>query len=298
MRHETQDALIRLIDRFSKVDGINETPLPGVHAIRLYAPEASLPSVYEASLCVIVQGRKEVLLSEDSLTYGPSQFLAVSVDLPVIGRVTEASSDAPYLCLQIALNQARLSEMLGQIGAEAARTGTPGRGICVGTLDDQLADCVLRLARLMDSPRDIAVLAPIITSELHYRLLTHPVGPDVAQLVIQDSALARIAAVLRRIRAEYQKPIRVEQLARQAGMSLSSFHAHFKAVTDMSPLQFQKRLRLMEARRLMIGASHDAAGAAFEVGYESASQFSREYSRLFGNPPGRDVAQLMQRAQA
>ncbi len=285
--------LSALIDEFSDGDGIHGTAIAGVNCISFSAPNARLPSVYTPCLCVIVQGKKRVLLEDEAYDYQPSEYLAVSVDLPVIGEVTEASRSKPYLCLQIGLDQHQLAELLVQARLPVDRRASARRGIFVGNMDGTLSDPVLRLARLLKAPQDIALLAPMIKREIYYRLLNGEHGTMIAQLAQSGSHMQRIATAIRQLKSNYDKPIKVEALADQIGMSVSSFHAHFKAVTAMSPLQYQKRLRLMEARQIMLAEMQDAASTAYRVGYESPSQFSREYARLFGNPPGRDIQRLM-----
>jgi len=239
----------------------------------------------------VAQGRKQVMLGREIYRYGPFEYLAVSVDLPTIGTVTEAAADRPYLCLKIDIDLKQLSELV--LSTERAFSES-AQGLFVGRLDEQTKESVLRLARLLDAPDDIPVLAPMMMREVCYRVLRSSYGNAVAQIVLKGSNLQRIASAIRRIRSDLSRPIKVKELAEIAGMSLSSFHAHFKSVTAMSPLQFQKHLRLMEARRIMLSAGADAANAAYRVGYESPSQFSREYARMFGNPPARDISLLRQ----
>jgi AraC-like DNA-binding protein len=285
--------LATIVERFSRAgEGAQPTAIPGVNCIRFSELNARLPSVYTPCVCFIVQGRKRVLLDTETYDYRPSQFLAVSVDLPVIGEVTEGSVDKPYLCLQVELDQVQLAELLIQANAVTAQQGTTPRGMFVGKVDPALGDCALRLARLLEAPQDIPLLAPMIKRELYYRLLTGAHAATIMQLARAGSSMQRIAMALRELKSNFAKPVRIEDLATRIGMSVSSFHAHFKAVTAMSPLQYQKRLRLMEARQIMLAEQRDAASTAYLVGYESPSQFSREYARVFGNPPGRDIQQL------
>lgn len=291
-------SLAALIDKFSNGEGIHDTAIAGMRCIRLTEVQSSLPSVYNPSVCFIAQGRKDVLLEDEIYSYVPSQFLAVSVDLPVIGVVTEARADAPYLCLQVDLDQTLLAELMAQAQLSAQEPAALQRGIFVGTVDAALEDCVLRLARLLETPHDIALLAPMIKRELHYRLLSGPHGAAIAQQARVGSRLQRVSQAIQRLRQDFTKPVKVEDMAAWAGMSVSAFHAHFKNVTAMSPLQYQKRLRLMEARRIMLTEMADAASTAYRVGYESATQFSREYARLFGSPPKRDMDALRAQAQA
>jgi len=255
------------------------------------APSARMPVVYSAPLCLVVQGEKEVMLEDESYRYAASEFLVVSVDLPATGHVTVATPEQPHLCLQVDLDPRQLSDLI----TETVRTEVDGapteRALFIGSTDDQLTDALLRLARLLDTPRDIALLAPMVIREIYYRLLNGPYGRRIAQIAIHSTNMRRIAHVIGMLKSRFTEPIRVEDLAEMAHMSPSSFHFHFKEVTAMSPLQYQKRLRLLEARRLLLEGT-DAASAAYRVGYESSSQFSREYSRMFGAPPIRDVTNL------
>ncbi len=283
-------ALASLIDRYSNGDGIHETAVPGMRCLRFSAVRMSMPTVYNPSICVIVQGAKEVLLEDEIYRYTPSQFLAISVDVPVFGHVTEATAANPYLCLQLDIDPHQLSELISQM--EIAADPLPNRGLFVGALDAPLLESVLRLARLLDTPHDIPMLAPMALREIYYRLLKGEHGRRIAQIGVAGSNMHRIARVLQLLKQDFARALRIEELAEIANMSASSFHQHFKAVTAMSPLQYQKRLRLMEARRILLAEETDASAAAYRVGYESPSQFSREYSRMFGAPPMRDVTLL------
>ena len=281
-----------LVGKFSSGEGIHPTAIPGLHCIRLSAPHYRLPSVYQPSICVIVQGTKQVLLENEIFRYAPPQFLAVSVDLPLMGQVIEASDAAPYLCLAIDIDTHQIADLIAQSDDAAWARGETSRGVFVGELDAATQEAVLRYARLLETPRDIPVLAPLVLRELHYRLLRGPYGAAIAQTAIAGSHTHRIGQVIRRIKTQLAESIRVEELASMANMSPSSFHQQFKAVTAMSPLQYQKRLRLTEARQILLAENADAASAAYRVGYQSVSQFSREYARMFGAPPIRDVQTL------
>lgn len=282
--------LAALTQRYSSGDGIFDTAIHGLRCIKLSAPSMQLPAVYEPSICVIVQGRKQVLLAEEIYHYAPPQFLAVSVDLPLLGEVLEASEQQPYLCLQIEIDARQIGELIAQAtGTQRPRNDT-ARGLFVGKLDAATQDAILRLTRLLDAPKDIPVLAPLLLREIHYRLLSGDYGPAIAQVAVAGSNMHTIGQIIRRMKTNLAAPIRVEELAEMANMSQSSFHEHFKAVTAMSPLQYMKRLRLTEARQILLSGKADAASTAYRVGYESASQFSREYARMFGAPPMRDIA--------
>ena len=287
-----QRELGALIGKYSSGEGIHATAVEAVHCIRLSAPDTQLPTVYRPSICVIVQGAKQVLLGEEIYRYAPPQFLAASVDLPLVGQVIEASHDLPYLCLAIDIDARLIADLVAPAGVGIGSRGETSRGVFVGEVDGGMQETVLRLARLLETPRDIPVLAPLMLREFHFRLLSSPYGATIAQMAITGSHTHRIGQVIHRLKTQLAEPIRVEELASMANMSRSSFHQQFKAVTAMSPVQYQKRLRLTEARHLLLAESVDAASAAYRVGYQSVSQFSREYARMFGAPPIRDVGSL------
>ena len=287
-----------LIAKYSDGDGMHKAAVPGLHCIRLSQPHLQLPHVYQPSICVIVQGAKQVLLEDEIYRYAPPQFLGVSVDLPLLGQVTEASAAKPYLCLAVDIDARQIADLITQSGDAGWSRGETSRGLFVGDLDAALLDATLRLARLLDTPRDIPVLAPLVMREFHYRLLASPYGPAIAQMAIAGSNTHKISQIIRRIKTQLASPIHVEELASMAHMSSSSFHQHFKAVTAMSPVQYQKKLRLTEARHLLLAEKSDAASAAYRVGYQSVSQFSREYARMFGAPPIKDVTKVRSTSSA
>jgi AraC-like DNA-binding protein len=282
--------LAALTEKYSSGDGICATAVSGLRCIKFTAPSMKLPAVYEPSLCVIVQGSKQVLLEDDIYRYAPSQYLAVSVDLPLLGQVLEASEERPYLCLQIEIDPRQIGELIAQSGDTHWTRNDTARGLFVGRLDGAAQEAVLRLARLLETPKDIPMLAPMMLREIHYRLLSGEYGPAIAQIAIAGSSINTIGQIIRRMKTNLAARLRVEELAAMANMSPSSFHEHFKAVTAMSPLQYYKRLRLTEARHILLSGNADAATTAYRVGYESASQFSRDYARMFGAPPMRDIA--------
>ena len=282
--------LAALIEKHSNSDGICATAISELRCIKLSAPSMQLPAVYEPSICVIVQGSKQVLLENEIYQYAPPQFLAVSVDLPLLGEVLEASADRPYLCLQIEIDPRQIGDLVAQTGGTHWTRNDTARGLFVGQLDGAAQEAVLRLARLLETPKDIPVLAPLMLREIYYRLLSGEYGPAIAQIAIAGSNMHTIGQIIRRMKSNLAAPVRVEELAAMANMSQSSFHEHFKSVTAMSPLQYMKRLRLTQARQILLSGSADAASTAYRVGYESASQFSREYARMFGAPPMRDIA--------
>jgi AraC-like DNA-binding protein len=278
-----------LVGKFSSGEGIHPSAVSGLACIKLSEPHMQLPAVYQPCVCVIVQGAKQVLLEEEIYRYASMQFLAVSVDLPLLGQVTEATRDEPYLCLAIDIDARQIADLIAQSGDAGWSRGETSRGLFVGELDAAMLDSALRLARLLDTPRDIPVLAPLAMREFHYRLLSSPYGAAIAQTAIAGSNTHKIGQIIRRIKTKLAEPIRVEELASMANMSPSSFHQHFKAVTAMSPVQYQKKMRLTEARQILLAGKADAQTAAYRVGYQSASQFSREYARMFGKPPMRDA---------
>jgi AraC-like DNA-binding protein len=249
-----------------------------------------VPSVYEPRLCVVIQGAKEVMIGERRLRYDPASYFIGALELPVSACVVRASAEEPYLALSLALDRDGLAGLLSEL-PPGARPDAETTGFDVCPVTPQLLDACLRLLRLLDEPQAIAVLAPLLEREIFYRLLQGPQGEILRQVVRSDSRLSQVRQAVVWIRTHFDQPLRVEALAELAGMSPASFHRHFKAATAMSPLQYQKQLRLQAARKLLIGRQ-DAARAAYAVGYESPSQFSREYARLFGAPPTRDAVRL------
>ena len=288
---EPSSELTQIIAKYSRSDGENETLIPGVTFFRASSVAEPLPSVYEPCLCIITQGSKEVMLNDEVYRYVPSQYLLVGVDLPILNRILHATIEEPYLLMKIAINLQQVSELIARSRMDFSNL-KPERALFVGKLDERMADSALRLARLMDTPQDIPILAEHTLAEIFYYVLKSENGGLFAQAALNGSNTQRIARAIQKIRSEYRTTLSVDELAKTVGMSVSSFHAHFKSVTAMSPLQFQKKLRLIEARNLMASTGSDAASAAYAVGYESASQFSREYARMYGNPPGRDMTLL------
>ena len=288
--------LVAAIERHTPPDGICDTAVPGLLLARQPAPTDPIALVVDPSLCIVAQGAKEVLLAGEVYRYDPAHSLLVSVDLPISARVIEATSARPCLAVRISLDLAVVGDLLADC-PDAPPPGPPARGLDVRPVEPQLLDAVGRLVALLDATRDIAALSPLVLREVTYRVLASPQGARLRQIAAAGAPAQRIARAVRWLKDHFADPLRVESLAREARMSLSGFHQHFKAVTAMSPLQYQKWLRLHEARRLMLGKGLDAAEAAFRVGYESPSQFSREYHRMFGAPPRKDVAALKLDAQ-
>ncbi len=286
--------LAALLERHTdgKGNGVHKTDINKLEFMRESSTSTALQCVYEPILGIVVQGKKEALLGEETYRYGAAQYLVVSVDLPLSGFVIEATPDKPYLGFKLNLDPRQLCDIIAQIRPGTPKKENSVRGLFVSNVDAPLIDCALRLTRLLDTPQDIPILAPMIIREMYYRLLMGEQGEAVRQIATSGSNMQRIAEVIKLLKADFTKPMRIEDLAGQASMSPSSFHHHFKEVTSMSPLQYQKQLRLLEARRLMLAENSDAANAAYQVGYESPSQFSREYSRMFGAPPIKDIERL------
>ncbi|MGQ4274782.1 AraC family transcriptional regulator [Terrihabitans sp. B22-R8] len=282
--------LAQLILRHGPAEGLAGNAVPRLSLIRADQPSTPVPAVYEASLCLIAQGSKRVSLGDHSVVYDASSYLLVSVDLPLVGHVREASPDAPYLCCKIDLDFSTLADLLVAEPRGAPIGDLPVLAVYPG--DPDLIDAACRLVRLLDRPESIPVLAPLIEREIFYRLLTGPHGPVLRSMASADSHLNQVSRAIATIRNGFNTQLRIEEIAASAGMSSSSLHAHFKAITRMTPLEYQKQLRLQEARRLMLADGTSAGAAGFAVGYDSPSQFSREYRRLFGAPPREDVARL------
>ncbi|AWV33739.1 AraC family transcriptional regulator [Paenibacillus odorifer] len=289
---ERKEELARLIEHHSSQDGVYETAIPSLFVIRNSNVTEPVYRVYKPSLCFIAQGTKEILLAKERFEYGPANYLISSMNLPVIGQIIKASPNAPYLSFKLEFTQSQILKVLNDSEFKLAPKENAKRAMYVGQIELSLLDAILRLVRLLDDPQDIPFLAPIYTDEILYRLLQGPYGVTLAQIALEGSSTYRIREAIEQIIENCDKPLRIEELAETASMSISSFHRHFKEVTAMSPIQFQKHLRLQEARRLLLSESADAADVAFRVGYESASQFSREYSRMFGSPPRADIKRL------
>jgi AraC-like DNA-binding protein len=239
-----------------------------------------------------------VTVGDKTYVYDRSQYLAVSVDLPVIAHVLEASPDEPYLCMTLAVDPRELAALVVETGRQAPRDDHDGRALYVSPLQAPLLDAFLRLVRLLDAPQDVSILAPLILRELHYRLLQSEQFGRLAQMAIGDGRLRRVSGAIAWIKEHYADPLQIETLARLVHMSPSALHSHFKAVAAVSPIQYQKRLRLEEARRRLLAGAASAEAVAYEVGYASASQFSREYVRLFGQPPRRDAERMREAVSA
>ncbi|MEK2024097.1 AraC family transcriptional regulator [Vibrio parahaemolyticus] len=284
--------LAKLIDRWTGNANQYDTPISGLRFSRWTTPTPPTSYTHNPSICLIAQGRKRVLLGEESFIYDANHFLISSIDLPIIANIIEASEEQPYLGLIMELDLTEISQLI--VDSELAFTQSKEAqiGIAVGELSESLLDAFVRLAELLDEGQNIKILAPIIKREIFYRLLMSEQGTRLHQIVTAGSHSHQIAKAIDWLKNNFVKPLSVGDLASYTGMSKSSFYTHFRSMTSMTPLQFQKKLRLSEARRLMLTENLDAMAATFKVGYESPSQFSREYSRLFGAPPSKDIKSL------
>ncbi len=286
-------------------DSITRHGRPGRQAtaiagLTLYcAQHANKPvnTIYRPTLCIVAQGRKQVVLGDRILAYDASKYLVVTVDLPVSGCIVEASPAVPYLGASFDLDPARLADLLLNLPPASSSQERRPAAMAVSALGEELLDPLARLLAMLDRPDDITVMVPLIEREIYYRLLQGEQGALLRQVATAGSHLSQIARAIDWIRENYTEPARIEDLAAHAGMSLSSFHRHFKAITTMSPLQYRTQFRLQEARRLMLVDELKAGTVAFNVGYDNPSQFSREYRRMFGLPPAADAARL-RRAEA
>lgn len=295
LERKRQD-LAALIDRLAVDDGDHETAIAGLNLYRASQPINSKCGLYTSTLTLVAQGGKRVLLAGERYDYDQANYLVTTIDLPVVYSVTEASPERPCLCVVWQLDPSRIAQLL-TADLPPVKVSA-GRGMSISPLSHDMLDAVLRLVRLLDTPADIPMLAPLIERELLYRLIISDQGARLRQIAMAGSQTQQIARAIDWLRQHYSAPLRIQELARTVNMSVSSLHHHFKAITAMSPLQYQKLLRLQEARRLLLTEQCDAASAAHRVGYESPSQFSREYSRFYGAPPLRDVAQIRELASA
>ncbi len=285
-------AVRRHADAHADPDGVAATPIPGLVLMRVFGPTGLTKALYRPVLCLVLQGAKEVTAGAEVHRFAAGRALVVGADIPVSSRVVEASRAAPYLPLALALDLGVMRDVMAELAA-APPPPSSGRdpAILVDDTDAAVADCASRLVRLLDRPAAVPVLRAPIVTEMHYWLLAGRHGAAMRRLALPDGPAARVARAVALLRAGFAGHLPVERLAAAAGMSPSSFHQHFKAVTTLSPLQFQKHLRLLEARRLMLNEGHGATRAASAVGYESASHFTRDYARMFGTAPSRDAGE-------
>lgn len=284
-----KQAIIRYASCHANVDGLATTPVPGLRMMCAFRPSRPMRSIYKPLVCLVLQGAKQLTLGSEDLQFAAGASVIVGVDAPVTGRVVLASPAQPYVALAIELDFAVLRDLMAQLPASALPAAASQGRVWMAESDAATLDCGLRLMRLLDRPEAVPLLHAGMVRELHYWLLSGRHGADLRRLALPDSHAQRIAAAVQMLREGFMRTLPVEQLAAAARMSSSSFHRCFKQVTTLTPLQFQKQLRLVEARRLMLSQGVAASRAAYEVGYESVSQFTREYARMFGAPPRRDV---------
>lgn len=293
--HELERLLGELgsaIARFAVDDGDYPTPFETLTLYRRSAPSGPMHCVYRPGVAVVAQGRKAFTLADEAYVYGRGNYLLVSVDLPVFTQVIEATPEAPLLCAMLELDPVEIGQVMIDARMPRPRSEDTGRGLVVSSVDARLLDAFVRLVRLVERPEDVRVLGPLVVREIVYLLLVGEQGRHLRQMALDNSRTRRVSKAIAALQEHYAEPLPLDELASTVNMSPSGFHHYFKAVTGMTPLQYQKQLRLQEARRLMLSDDVDAATAGFTVGYESPSQFSREYRRLFGEPPVRDITRL------
>ncbi|MDR3334496.1 MAG: AraC family transcriptional regulator [Treponema sp.] len=283
-----KEALLHLMPN----PGSFQTEIKGLTISRFDAPTGVQRCFYTPLVLVVVQGRKHSFWGADEFVYGEKKCVITGVDLPYNGRILDASPDKPYLSIRLTLDQTQLAELLATL--PPIKIDEPvNRGMVVGDVDPAVLDALLRVADLLEQPAQQAVLAPLVIREIHYRLLLGPLGNQLRMIHTQGSQSNQVARVITWLKSNYKKPLNVIELAKQVNMASSTFHRHFRKLTSLSPLQYQKRLRLSEAQRLMLVDRHDAGSAGYAVGYESLTQFNREYKRMFGAPPRQDVQRIL-----
>ena len=289
---ERQQELSARVARLAPFDGAHQTALPCLALNRGSVPTVCMPTVYQPCLGIVVQGRKRAVLNDEVFTYDALNYLVVSVTLPAMGQVLEATPEHPFLSLRLNLDLEEIARLVLELGDRRPSPPAADRGLFVARLDEPLLDAVLRMVKLLDTPEDIDVLAPVVQREIYYRLLRGNLGYRLVDLAQSEGGNHRVVRAIEWLKQNYAVPLRIEELADSVHMSPSALHHRFKSVTAMSPLQYQKHLRLHEARRLMFADGIECAIAGHRVGYESSSQFSREYRRLFGAPPRSEIARL------
>ncbi len=284
-----------ILIRHTPEAGTHVTDIPSLSIVRAEETSEPLITVYKPSICVVAQGAKTAMLADKTYRYDPYSFLITSVDLPIVGRISEASKDAHYLGLKLSFDTDAILDVVRMMDHSAMtdrENHETAAGITVNRMTVSIMDTVVRLLQLLDQPQDIPVLAPLMIRELVYRILQSEHGHVLYPFAVTDSYSSRIAGTIQHMKQHYNEPLEIEQLARDVQLSSSAFHKHFKRITTMSPLQYQKTIRLQEAQRLMLTEAMSAADAAFAVGYESPSQFSREYARLYGKPPMQNIQDM------
>ncbi|SHJ91574.1 transcriptional regulator, AraC family [Malonomonas rubra DSM 5091] len=284
------------VARLTENGELRTSAIPGLSLFRRSEPSEPLTGMYEPSVCLIAQGAKRVQLGEDTYLYDASHYLFAGVHLPVVAQVIDASHEKPYLGLKLTFDYRDICQLMADSQLPPPQTKQTDRGMATGKLTVSLVNAFQRLVNLLDEEQDIPILAPVIQREIFYRLLVGDQGARFRQLAAMGTKSQQVARAISWLKENYSQPLRVDELAEIASMGTSTFHHHFRSMTALSPLQYQKQLRLQEARKLMLTDFIDAATAAFQVGYESPSQFNREYSRQFGAPPVRDITNLRQQA--
>lgn len=286
-------SLADIVKRHTPEKNLNHTSIKGLSCIRIDNPDEHLPEVYNPCICLVVQGAKSITYGQEVYPCGTGDYMTIPVTMPIIGMVREASPDKPYLCLQMDIDLTMAGEIF--MGGHVPQSGSKleAKSLFVAEMDDALADPLVRLARLLDEPEDSGFLAPLYIREICYRLLKSEHGRHIAHLAMHEGSLQKIGMVISHINKNFREPIRIGELAEISEMSVSGMHQWFKKITTLTPIQFQKQLRLIEARRFMIAENKSASEAAYYVGYESTSQFSREYTRMFGISPGKDAERML-----
>lgn len=289
MQDALKDAVRRYANEHANADGLALPPVPGLHMMCVDSPRGKLHSTYTPLVCLVLQGAKHLLVGRQERLCLEGQSVIVGADMPVTGQVVQATPERPYMALAVELDLALLAELADQSGRAPVATVSHAQTLFVQDTAEALLDCGIRLMRLIGRPEAIPVLHPGLMRELHFWLLTGPHGAQLRALAAPDGTASRLGRAIALLRAQFRDKLPVERLAQAAAMSLTAFHKHFKEMTSLTPGQYQKRLRLIEARRLMLYQGLTASAAAYEVGYESVPQFTREYGRMFGAPPRRDV---------
>lgn len=285
---------VDLIDRHTNRDGTFQSAIPSLYVARRSQPVGPLYGIRKPAICIVVQGNKTISFGKEILNYGPGDYLISSVDLPIIGKINNASKEKPFLCLNLEFTSQQILEVISAGGGQSTSESKHKQGIFVDKLEYPLNDAATRLLKLLDTPDDIPTLAPLITKELIYRILQGAHGYVLEQTLLKSSVSYKVNDAVSYIRDRYMDSLTIEEVAKVANMGVSTLHRYFKEVTGSSPLQYQKQIRLQEARNLLMLKSGNVTEVALTVGYESASQFSREYSRMFGLSPKEDMKYLKQ----
>ena len=288
MNSELNAAITRILDAHIGPDGFYATPVPGLTLMRSSLTLPPQHMQYRPKICFVTQGAKSLMVADRTVKYGAGQSLVVTIEVPVVSQIIEATPDEPFTGATLELDAEIILDVVTRLDSMPHLHGPAGFGLVVNDLDAQMTGSLLRLLDLVRQPHAIEILYPAIMREISYWLLIGPAGRNVARMVLPEGQPLRIAAAIAYMRDNFELPMSVAELAGKAGMSPSTFHQHFKTLTSMSPLQYQKQLRLLEARRMMVTEGVKAGVAAVTVGYESVSQFSREYARMFGSPPRRE----------